>query len=70
MDMVGKLRGYDQTRLPQGRGAGGTGALGKADPAVGQELGSFDPSDRVFDQLPELAALFVGDGSAEVLNLN
>ena len=37
---------------------------------MGQEFGRFDPPDRVFDQTTELLALLVGDGGAEVLNLN
>ena len=37
---------------------------------MGQKLGSFDSSDSVIDQLTKLIALFVGDGGAEVLNLD
>src|SRR5580704_18480595 len=66
-------RGFDQIRLPQAEPnvwAAGAGVLGKADAAVRQKLGSFDSSDGVIDQLPKLIALFVGDGGAEVLNLD
>jgi len=37
---------------------------------VRQELGGLDSRDRVFCQLAEFTALFVGYGGAEVLNLN
>src|SRR5580704_5915669 len=66
-------RGFDQIRFPQAKPnvwATRAGVLGKADAAVGQELGSFDPSDSVIDQLSKFSSLFVGDGSAEVLNLD
>ena len=43
---------------------------GKADTAVGQELGGFDLADGRFDQLAKLLTLFVGDRGAEVLNLD
>jgi hypothetical protein len=32
---------------------------------VGQELGRFDPANRVLNQQPELFALFVADGRPE-----
>jgi hypothetical protein len=51
-------------------GAAGAGVLGKADATVGQELGCFDPSDRVLHQVAELFALLVADGCPEVLNLH
>src|SRR6202011_1403881 len=42
-------------------GAAAAGVLGKADAAVGQEFGRFDPSDRVVDQMAEFLTLLVGD---------
>jgi hypothetical protein len=42
----------------------GAGVLGETDTTVGQELGGFDPSDRILDQMAELAALFIGDRGA------
>src|SRR5438105_9262017 len=51
-------------------GTAGAGVLREADATVGQELGGFDPADRVLDQVAELFALFVPDDRPEVLNLD
>jgi hypothetical protein len=48
----------------------GAGVLGKADATVGQELGHFNSSDRVLNQVAEFLALFVADGCPEILNLD
>jgi hypothetical protein len=46
------------------------GILRKANATVRQELGGLDSSDRVLYQATEFIALFVGDGGAQVLNLD
>jgi hypothetical protein len=50
--------------------AAAAGILWEADPAVRQELGGLNPSNRVLDQLAELKTLFVGDRGTEILDLN
>jgi hypothetical protein len=44
--------------------------LGKADATVRQELGRFDPANRILDQVAELLSLLVSDGCPEILNLD
>src|SRR6516162_5563833 len=66
-------RGFDQIRLPQAKSdvrAARAGVLGKADAAVGEELGSFDPSHGVIDQLSKLSSLLVSNGRSEVLDFD
>jgi hypothetical protein len=43
--------------------------LRKTDTAARQKLPRFDPSNRVFNQIPELLPLVVRDGRAQVLDL-
>jgi hypothetical protein len=50
--------------------ASAAGILRKPDTTVREELCSFNPLDRVLNQLTELSALFVRDRSSQVLNLN
>src|SRR5207237_9657453 len=47
-----------------------TRVLRKTDATVGQELGRLDLLDGGFDQLPELAPLFIVDGGAQVLDFD
>src|ERR1019366_1433563 len=49
---------------------GAAGILGKADATVGKELRGLDSSDRVLDQAAEFFALLIGNGGAQVLNLD
>jgi hypothetical protein len=51
-------------------GAAAARVLGKADAAMGQELGRLDLPDGLFDQLREFTALFIRDGGVQVLNLD
>ena len=37
---------------------------------MGQKFGGLDSADRAFHQMSKLLALFVGDGSAKVLDLD
>jgi hypothetical protein len=50
--------------------AAAAGVLRKANPAVRQELGGLDPTNRVLDQLAELKTLCVGDCCPKILNLD
>src|SRR5258707_1854596 len=64
---------FGQIRPPQAQPyirTAGAGVLGETDTTVRQELGGFDPPDRVLNQVAELLALFVADGCPEVLNLD
>jgi hypothetical protein len=51
-------------------GTAGAGVLGEADATVGQELGCFDPPNRILDQVAKLLSLPVADGCPKVLNLD
>jgi hypothetical protein len=46
------------------------GVLGKADAAVRQKLGRFDPANRILDQMAEFFTLSVADSGPEILNLD
>jgi hypothetical protein len=50
--------------------AGDAGVLGEANAAVRQELGFFNPTNRVLRQLTKLMALFLCDRGPEILDLN
>jgi hypothetical protein len=51
-------------------GATAAGILGKTDSTVRQEVSGLDSSNRVFCQLTDLTALFIGNCCAQVLGLN
>ena len=51
-------------------GTAATWVLWEADATVWQEVGRFDPMHGVFNQLAELATLFVRDRGAEVLHFD
>jgi hypothetical protein len=44
--------------------------LGKADATVGQEVRRLDATDGAFHQATKLLTLVVGDGGAQILNLD
>src|ERR1700720_2115138 len=44
--------------------------LGKANAAVREKVGRLDAADGAFNQVAEFLALFVGDGAAQLLNLD
>jgi hypothetical protein len=50
--------------------AGDAGVLGEANAAVWQELGCFNPTNRILHQLAKLLTLFVCDRGPEILDLN
>jgi len=63
----------NQLLFPQAKpdiGAGAARVLGKANPAVGQELCRLDPTYGVCHQLAKFVALFVGDRGAQVLDFD
>src|ERR1035438_10343012 len=49
---------------------GTAGVLGKADTTVRQKIRRFNSTDRAFNQATKLLSLFLGDGGAQVLNLD
>ena len=56
------------TEAQSQEGAAQAAVLGKADATSRQKLPGFDSLDGVFDQLPKLLPLLIGDGGAQVLD--
>ena len=63
----------DQSRLAKTQShirATAAWVLGKADPAVRQKLGQFDPANGVVHNLAELLPLDIGDGGGQILDFD
>jgi hypothetical protein len=65
--------GVDQFLLSKTKahiGAAAAGILAKTDATVWQKVRGLDSADRAFHQATELLALLIGDGCAQVLDLD
>jgi hypothetical protein len=65
--------GFSRLRFPEAKPnirAVAARVLREANSTVSQEVARLDSSNRVFCQLAELAALFIGDCGAQILDLN